>query len=195
MARRQIGKLLLLLHGHQTAVPQEEARPEHHVQQPLREIPQEQEHLGHADLRRLERIQVCVPQPLFPRQLPLRQTERRGETHCQVDPQRRHEQRRTGRWRRKHRRRSGRRRDVIPRRRSCPIRRAPASRASSRESSRKSFQESSRHLRGIYAAVFPLLQGATHTASGRGIHIDEKGLQNKQPETEITPCRSLFRRG
>ncbi|MBS6990900.1 MAG: hypothetical protein KH156_01675 [Alistipes sp.] len=52
-----------------------------------------------------------------------------------------------------------------------------------------------RHLRGIYAAVFPLLQGATHTASGRGIHIDEKGLQNKQPETEITPCRSLFRRG
>ncbi|MFR6634473.1 MAG: hypothetical protein ACLUQ6_05840 [Alistipes onderdonkii] len=56
------------------------------------------------------RIQVCVPQPLFPRQLPLRQTERRGETHCQVDPQRRHEQRRTGRWRRKHRRRTGRRR-------------------------------------------------------------------------------------
>ena len=50
-------------------------------------------------------------------------------------------------------------------------------------------------IAGIIAAVFPLLQGATHTASGRGIHIDEKGLQNKQPETEITPCRSLFRRG
>ena len=42
--------------------------------------------------------------------------------------------------------------------------------------------------RGIYAAVFPLLQGTTHTASGRGIHIDEKELPNKQPETEITPA-------
>ena len=44
-----------------------------------------------------------------------------------------------------------------------PIRRAPASPRgpSSQESSRKSFQESSRHLRGIYAAVFPLLQGTT----------------------------------
>lgn len=41
---------------------------------------------------------------------------------------------------------------------------------------------------GIYAAVFPLLQGTTHAASGHGIHIDEKGLSNKQPETEITPA-------
>ena len=40
----------------------------------------------------------------------------------------------------------------------------------------------------------PYVYGAaddTHTASGRGIHIDEKGLPHKQPET----CRSLFRRG
>jgi len=42
--------------------------------------------------------------------------------------------------------------------------------------------------RGIYAAFFPLLQGTTHTASGRGIHIDEKGLPHKQPETETTPA-------
>lgn len=106
------------------------------------------------------------------------------------NPQRRHEQRRTGRWRRKHRRRTGRRRDDIPA--DDPARYAgrPASPRgpSSQESSRKSFQESSRHLRGIYAAVFPLLQGTTHTASGRGIHIDEKGLPHKQPETEIPPA-------
>lgn len=49
-----------------------------------------------------------------------------------------------------------------------------------------------RHLRG---RLSPAARDDTHTASGRGIHIDEKGLQNKQPETEITPCRSLFRRG
>ena len=167
------------------------------MQQPLREIPQEQEHLGHADLRRLERIQVCVPQPLFPRQLPLRQTERRGETHCQVDPQRRHEQRRTGRWRRKHRRRSGRRRDVIPRRRSCPIRRAPASPRgpSSQESSRKSFQESSRkssrHLRGR------LSPAARDDAYGfRARHpYRRKETAAQAAGNRSHPCRSLFRQG
>lgn len=52
-----------------------------------------------------------------------------------------------------------------------------------------------RHLRGIYAAVFPLLQGTTHTASGRGIHIDEKRLPHKQPETEVTPAGVCSGRG
>ena len=131
------------------------------MQQPLREITQEQEHLGHADLRRLERIQVCVPQPLFPRQLPLRQTERRGETHCQVDPQRRHEQRRTGRWRRKHRRRTGRRRDVIPRRRSCRYAGRRHHRVGHHRRSHRG--NHSRNHRGIYAAFtrpsFPCCKG------------------------------------
>lgn len=42
---------------------------------------------------------------------------------------------------------------------------------------------------------FPCCKGRRIRLPGAAIHIDEKGLQNKQPETEITPCRSLFRRG
>lgn len=42
-----------------------------------------------------------------------------------------------------------------------------------------------RHLRG---RLSPAARDDTHTASGRGIHIDEKELPNKQPETEITPA-------
>lgn len=94
-------------------------------------------------------------------------------------------------------RRTGRRRDVIPRRRSCPIRRTPASPRgpSSQESSRKSFQESSRKHRGIYATVFPLLQGTTYTASGRGHPYRRKGAAEQAAGNRNHPCRSLFRRG